>query len=106
MARKRKNAIVYARSATDKGNALAVQSRLCQTWARAHGYTITGEYSEVASGLAWRLPEQAKAIAQAAGDGAALICVDPDRLSRDVGRLAEVMVICVRRGVVVHFAEG
>ena len=102
---KRKRAILYARSATGEGDALARQLAECRAWAMAHGYTVTGAYSEVASGLAPTLPEQANAIARAESDGAALICVDPMRLTRDADRLARIIADCERCGITVHFVE-
>lgn len=103
---KRRRAMPYARSAIGEGEALAWQLEACRELAQAHGYTVTGEYSEVGNGRAATLPEKAQAIAQAESGGAALICFDLARLSRDSGRLAELMAECQRRGVKVHFVEG
>ena len=101
---KRKRAILYARSATE-GPGVDHQLETCRACARAHGYTVAAEYSEVASGLAPTLPEQANAIARAESDGAALICVDPMRLTRDADRLARIIADCERCGITVHFVE-
>ena len=102
---KRKRAILYARSATE-GPGVDHQLETCRACARAHDYTVAAEYSEVASAHAVTLPEQARAIARAESDVAALMCVDPSRLSRDAGRLAGLMAYCERRGLAVYFVEG
>jgi hypothetical protein len=44
-------AVIYARSATDEGSAIARQVESCQVWAQAHAYSVLAEYSEVMSGI-------------------------------------------------------
>jgi DNA invertase Pin-like site-specific DNA recombinase len=75
-------------------------------WAVARGYAVISEYSEVVSGLAVNMAAQARAIAQAESDDAALICTDPARLTRDVNRLIQIMADCEQRGIGVHFVKG
>lgn len=98
-------AILYARSATGEGDAVARQITTCRTWANQHGYHVQGEYTEVISGLATNPPQRAKAIAQAEQHEADLIVFDPARLSRDAGIFTRIMSDCQRRGVAVHFVN-
>jgi len=98
-----KQAILYARSATGEGEALARQLETCRRWAQANGYTVTGEYSEVASGTASVLPERGKAIAQAQSEGAALVCMDSATLSRNMKQYVRCATSCKRRCVPVFF---
>ncbi len=100
-----KQAILYARSATSQDEALARQLDTCHKWAQANGYTVVGEYSEVAGGMANVLPERGKAIAQARKEGAVLICADPTRLSRSLNQYTRCTAGCERRGVPVFFAS-
>jgi DNA invertase Pin-like site-specific DNA recombinase len=99
-------AILYARSATGENDALQRQLKLCREWASANGYSVAGEYAEIASGVAPVLPAQVKAIAQAQADGAALICLEASRIARDSKLYLEHMQACERQGVQVLFANG
>lgn len=102
-----KQAILYARPATDEGAALVQQLETCRKWAQANGYAVVGEYSEVASGIARILPERGKAMAHARKERAVLVCADPTRLSRSLNRYLRCVAGCERRWAPVFFvSEG
>ena len=100
-----KTAVLYARSATDDVASLTRQLEACQEWAEANSYTVIGRTSEVASGVARDLPLLAEAMKLAETRGAALVCVEPSRLGRNMLLYAARLADCEARGVVVLFVQ-
>ena len=100
-----KTAVLYARSATDDVASLTRQLEACQEWAEANGYTVTGRFSEIASGTTRNLSQLAEAIKQAESQDASLVCVDLSRLARSVMLYALRVADCEKCGVAVLFAQ-
>jgi DNA invertase Pin-like site-specific DNA recombinase len=60
-------------------------------YARQHGATVVGEYTEIESGKRCNRPEIAKAIAQCKREGATLVVAKLDRLARNVAFTSALM---------------
>ena len=101
-----KIAIIYTRTATDNAVALEHQKAACRQFARECGYSVIGEYAAVGNGQAACLPLREAAIDHAATHGAALVCVEPARLTRSAPDVAAIMAECQTVGVAVIFARG
>ena len=101
-----KLAIIYTRTATDNAVALELQRATCRHFALECDYNVIEEYAEVGNGQAASLPLREAAIEKAAAHGAALVCVEPGRLTRSAPGLAAIMAECQTVGVAVIFASG
>ncbi len=98
------NAVLYTRSATE-GPQVDRKLKACQAWAQANGYVIVGEYSEVKSGLAKRLPGLQRAIRHAYESHATLVSFIATDLGRDAHLLAKRMNACKQMNVPLVFVS-
>lgn len=83
-----KKAIIYCRTATRSTdsiiNALEVQVKICTAYAKKHDYSIVKVISEVGSGMDEERHGIQKVLRLCDNKQAdAVICADPDRISRD-----------------------
>ena len=88
-------ALIYARVAVQDETTeeeLARQLAACREYAKANGYAVTGEYSEVGGGHSLDTPEM-NALLERVGEGgiSAVIAHTPDRVSRELAALETFM---------------
>src|SRR5438067_6044745 len=103
-------AALYVRVSTERQEenySLATQEARCREYAAQHGYAVADVYRETHTGTElWERPELTRLRqAMARRELDALICFDPDRLSRKQAHTALLQGICEQAGVELRFAE-
>src|SRR4051812_23388941 len=87
-----KTAAIYARVSTTSqakdGTSLTTQLEICRDYAKEHNYSVVKEIVEDISGAVLTRAglEQIRNLAEA-GEIEAVICLDPDRLSRNLAHM-------------------
>jgi site-specific DNA recombinase len=105
-----KRAAIYIRVSTDdqeENSSLESQRDACQQLADALGYTVVAIFRDVASGAALdRKQFTAMLGAMQSNELDAVICLNPDRLSRDMKHQAYALTVAERAGVTMHFVQS
>lgn len=105
-----KRAAVYIRVSTtgqEDGSSLESQRAACQRLADDHGYSVVAVYRDVESGASIERKQfNAMLAAVQASELDAVICLTPDRLSRDMRHQAYALTVAQRAGVEVLFVQS
>lgn len=87
-----KTCVIYARVSTEKQDvSIDAQIEKGREWARLHGMTILGEYTDIASGAKDTRQGMESAVKQACKEHAALVCYSLSRLSRSTIKSIELI---------------
>lgn len=106
-----KAAAIYARVSTKgqarDGTSLSSQMEACQQFARENGYKVAAEFEEDISGTVLNRPalDKVRDLVEG-GHVQAVICYDPDRLTRRMGHMALLQEEFERFNVELLFATG
>jgi DNA invertase Pin-like site-specific DNA recombinase len=97
-------AVIYVRMATPA--TLTRKAIVCRQWAARQGFTVIGEFAEVAGGLAEHLPAFEDSLDQASQRGVVLICPNESTLGRDIRLQASRIERCRKQRVQLVFSRG
>lgn len=105
-----KMAAIYTRVSTDEqesNSSLESQRAACQRLADQQGLTVMRVYRDVQSGADLERPQfNAMLTAMGRRELEAVVCLSPDRLSRDMRHQAYVLVTAEKAGVTVHLVQS